>query len=194
MADALGAAHGQGLVHRDVKPANILLTASDIQNAHIYLCDFGLVKRLDSGPSLTKMDEIVGTIDYIAPEQIEGGTVDTRTDIYSLACVIYEMLAGVPPYQGQSDVSVLWSHFRDVPPPLRLALPEVPGDIEQLLKASMSKSPSDRPASAAEFAEALRSSAAEVKGARALGHRSAASTRSEILLANTQPGFSLDGT
>jgi serine/threonine protein kinase len=157
VGEALGAAHARGIVHRDVKPANVLLASSDLRTAHTYLCDFGLAKRLESGPSLTKMDEIVGTVDYIAPEQIEGGTVDARTDIYSLACVLYEMLLGQPPFQGHSHVAVLWSHLRDSPPALRASLPDVPEWLDALLQSSMAKSPGERPSNAAEFVAALRS-------------------------------------
>ena len=158
VGEALGAAHARGLVHRDVKPANVLLASTDLTTTHTYLCDFGLAKRVESGPSLTKMDEIVGTVDYIAPEQIEGGTVDARTDIYSLACVLYEMLAGQPPFQGNSDIAVLWSHLRDWPPALHTALPGVAAELDELLQSAMAKAPDDRPSSAAEFVAALRSS------------------------------------
>ena len=158
VGEALGAAHAHGLVHRDVKPANVLLASTDLTTTHTYLCDFGLAKRVESGPSLTKMDEIVGTVDYIAPEQIEGGTVDARTDIYSLACVLYEMLAGQPPFQGNSDIAVLWSHLRDWPPALHTALPGVAAELDELLQSAMAKAPDDRPSSAAEFVAALRSS------------------------------------
>ena len=158
VGEALGAAHVRGLVHRDVKPANVLLASLDLRTTHTYLCDFGLAKRVESGPSLTKMEEIVGTVDYIAPEQIEGGTVDARTDIYSLACVLYEMLVGQPPFQGNTDIAVLWSHLRDWPPALRTALPGAAAELDALLQSSMAKSPDDRPSTAAEFVAALRSS------------------------------------
>ena len=155
VAQALGAAHARGIVHRDVKPANILLATFDVSGVHTYLCDFGLAKRLDSGPSLTKMDEIVGTVDYIAPEQIESGTVDARTDMYSLGCVVYEMLVGHPPFQGSSDIAVLWSHMRDDPPSVRSERPELPRQLDEFLKSAMAKSPADRPSGSAEFLSGL---------------------------------------
>jgi len=155
VAAALGAAHSRGIVHRDVKPANILLASFDVSGIHSYLCDFGLAKRLESGPSLTKMDEIVGTVDYIAPEQIESGTVDARTDMYSLGCVVYEMLVGHPPFRGSSDIAVLWSHLRDDPPSVRTERPELPRELDELLRSAMAKSPADRPSGSAEFVRGL---------------------------------------
>ena len=97
VGSALDAAHARGLVHRDVKPANILVADDD----HAYLSDFGAVKELASGGT-TRTGSFVGTLEYSAPEQIEGGAVDARTDVYALACVLYECLAGAPPFHRPS--------------------------------------------------------------------------------------------
>ena len=112
IAGALDAAHRRGLVHRDVKPANVLLDEDD----HAYLTDFGITKQL-SGDS-TQTGQLVGTLDYIAPEQIRGEHVDGRTDCYSLACVLYEGLTGTPPFRRHSEPETLWAHMQEQPPPL----------------------------------------------------------------------------
>ena len=96
VADALDAAHAQGMIHRDVKPANILIDGRNGQE-HYYLSDFGITKIVSSGRSLTSTGQIVGTIDYIAPEQIQGKPVDGRADLYALGCVLYQCLTGVGP-------------------------------------------------------------------------------------------------
>src|SRR5438876_5907885 len=113
VGSALDAAHARGLVHRDVKPANILVAADD----HAYLSDFGAVKELASGGT-TRTGAFVGTLEYSAPEQIEGGAVDARTDVYALACVLYECLTGSPPFHSPSEVAVLNAHLHAKPPKL----------------------------------------------------------------------------
>jgi predicted ATPase len=113
IADALDAAHRRGLVHRDVKPPNILLD----EDEHAYLTDFGITKQL--GGASTDTGSVLGTLDYLAPEQIRGERVDGRTDAYALACVLYECLAGVPPFRRATDAETMWAHMRDEPAPLR---------------------------------------------------------------------------
>jgi serine/threonine protein kinase len=121
VASALDAAHERGLVHRDVKPANILLaTGLAGSDGHCYLCDFGLIKEVDSeqvASALTATDQFVGTIPYVAPEQIEGTAVDGRTDVYSLGCVLFHCLTGSVPFEGTSDVEVVFAHLGKPPPP-----------------------------------------------------------------------------
>ena len=112
VASALDAAHRRGLVHRDVKPANVLLD----EDGHVYLTDFGITKQL--GGASTDTGQMVGTLDYLAPEQIRGDPVDGRTDSYSLACVLYECLAGAPPFQRETEAETLWAHMQEQPAPL----------------------------------------------------------------------------
>jgi ABC-type branched-subunit amino acid transport system substrate-binding protein/DNA-binding beta-propeller fold protein YncE/predicted Ser/Thr protein kinase len=113
VAGALDAAHRRALVHRDIKPANVLLD----EDEHVYLTDFGITKQL--GGASTDTGRLVGTLDYLAPEQIRGDPVDGRTDCYSLACVLYECLAGKPPFHRATEAETMWAHMQDEPPPLR---------------------------------------------------------------------------
>jgi serine/threonine-protein kinase len=153
---ALEAAHARGLVHRDVKPANILVSDDD----RAYLSDFGVVKELASNGT-TRTGSFIGTIDYCAPEQIEGREVDARTDVYALACVLYECLAGTPPFHRPSEVAVLNAHLHAPPPKLTRAAPEVPPGLEHVIAKALSKSPLDRYASCGEFLSAARAAASE---------------------------------
>ena len=107
VASALDAAHGMALIHRDVKPGNVL-----IEGRRAYLTDFGLTKRSGGTKSgLTQAGELVGTIHYVAPEQIEGGDVDARTDVYSLACLLFHCLTGHVPFERETDVAVIYAHL-----------------------------------------------------------------------------------
>ncbi len=116
-------AHEKGLVHRDIKPSNVILTSED----HVYLTDFGLVKRVGTAAGLTAVDQMLGTVDYVAPEQIEGSEPDARGDVYSLACVLFEMLAGEPPFGAQKGgMAKMWAQVNADPPPLREQRPDVP--------------------------------------------------------------------
>lgn len=151
VGDALDAAHAQGVVHRDVKPANILIGPQ-----RCYLGDFGLTKRLDSGSNLTSVGQLVGTIDYVAPEQIEGGPLDARTDVYALGCVLYHCLAGTAPYQMESDVQVLFAHLKREPPPLSDKRPDLPRRLDEVIGRAMAKDKDDRPATCAELMRAAR--------------------------------------
>jgi serine/threonine protein kinase len=153
---ALDAAHARGLVHRDVKPANILVTADD----RAYLSDFGVVKELSSNGT-TRTGSFIGTIEYCAPEQIEGREVDARTDVYALACVLYECLAGTPPFHRPSEVAVLNAHLHAPPPKLSRTAPDVPPALEHVISKALSKSPLDRYARCGEFLNAARAAAAE---------------------------------
>lgn len=154
VAGALDAAHAQGVVHRDVKPANIL-----IGRQCCYLSDFGLTKRLDSRSNLTSVGQLVGTIDYVAPEQIEGGALDARTDVYALGCVLYHCLAGTAPYQMESDVQVLFAHLKRDPPPLSDARPDLPPGLDEVVARAMAKAKDDRFATCGELMRAARAAA-----------------------------------
>lgn len=147
-AAALDAAHKAGLVHRDVKPGNILLSNGNSDSRrHVYLTDFGLTKRTASATGVTTAGHFLGTLDYVAPEQIQGHDVDGRADVYALACVAYTMLAGHPPFDHDDDSAQLWAHMVEEPPLLRAERPEIPGSVEQAIRAGMAKQPDDRPSS-----------------------------------------------
>jgi len=156
IASALDAAHARGLVHRDVKPANILVGDGD----RAYLSDFGVVKEI-AGNGTTRTGSFVGTTEYCAPEQIEGRAVDARTDVYALACVLYECLTGEPPFHRDSEVAILNAHLRAPPPKLVKAAPELPQALDQVIAKALSKSPLDRYASCGELVAAARAAAAE---------------------------------
>jgi streptogramin lyase len=144
---ALDAAHDAGLVHRDVKPANILLGAHD----QVYLSDFGLASHALTGGGLTAPGGWVGTIDFIAPEQIRGEPVDGRADVYALGCVLHFALTGQVPYPRETDEARLWAHLHAASPePSRLA-PGVPAQLDEVVRRALEKRPHERPASAGEL-------------------------------------------
>jgi eukaryotic-like serine/threonine-protein kinase len=155
VASALDAAHRAGLVHRDVKPANILVDAREDRPDHVYLSDFG-VSKVMSSVGLTGTGMFVGTPDYSAPEQIQGRAVDGRTDQYALGCVTYQLLAGVLPFQGDHDMSVLRAHLSAPPPSLVSRMPDLPGAVDEILARAMAKTPERRYASCLDFTDALR--------------------------------------
>ncbi|HEX8133645.1 MAG TPA: serine/threonine-protein kinase, partial [Actinomycetes bacterium] len=146
VAGALDAAHARGLVHRDVKPSNILLApAAGGAGEYCYLCDFGLIKQTHTDADAgTATDQLVGSVPYVAPEQVEGGAVDGRTDVYSLGCAMFHCLAGSPPYQGQSDVEVVFAHLRGQPPPLSSRVAGLPPGLDRVLARAMARDKQDR--------------------------------------------------
>ena len=175
VADALHYAHGEGVVHRDVKPGNILLSGN-----HALVTDFGIAQALSRGeagvggeeaPSLltdvgsarrevaegrlTATGLMLGTPQYMSPEQASGGEVDSRSDIYSLGCVLYEILAGAPPHPGATTRTELLRMLREPPPPLRGSRPDIPELVEQMIARALAQAPELRFESAAEFARAL---------------------------------------
>jgi class 3 adenylate cyclase/ABC-type oligopeptide transport system substrate-binding subunit/streptogramin lyase/predicted Ser/Thr protein kinase len=155
VAEALDAAHAQGLVHRDVKPGNILVEEGD----RAFLADFGLAKHAATVNSLSREGAFSGTIDYIAPEQIEGGEVDGRADVYALACVLFESLTGRPPFERDTDVAVVFAHLKDPPPSLGALRPELPTELDLVLARGMAKDPDDRYRTAGELVADARSAA-----------------------------------
>jgi hypothetical protein len=159
IAGALDATHASGLVHRDVKPANILVTGDDGQG-HAYLSDFGVTKRVSAAGNLTRTGTWVGTPDYLAPEQIQDGQVDARTDVYSLGCVLYEMLTGAVPYPRRDYATKLWAHMKDPPPAPRVSRPELVERFDDVVAKATAKAPADRYASAGELADAVEAAVA----------------------------------
>lgn len=158
VAAALEAAHSHGLVHRDVKPGNILLDAAGGGDhpGHAYLCDFGLSKRALSVSALTSTGQFLGTLDYIAPEQIEARAVDGRTDEYALACSAFTMLTGQPPFVRDESVAVMWAQISAEPPTLTSRRPDLPAAVDEVMAKALAKVPTDRYATCPEFAVALR--------------------------------------
>jgi streptogramin lyase len=150
IAHALDAAHANGLVHRDVKPSNVLLD----ENEHVYLADFGLTRRLSDEASLRSDALAVGTPAYVAPEQLEGRTVDGRADVYSLGCLLYECLTGEPPFHGDSRLALAWAHLEQDPPRVTERRPELSEGVDAVVATAMAKDPAERFATCAELAAA----------------------------------------
>jgi hypothetical protein len=155
VAGALDAAHAAGLVHRDVKPGNILVH-EDESGEHAVVCDFGLARHVSSVSSLTGERGFVGTIDYVPPEQIEGGSVDARADEYSLGCVLFECLTGVRPFDRESELSVVFAHLNEPPPRATDANPELPSAFDAVFATALAKDPDERYGSCGELAAAAR--------------------------------------
>jgi YVTN family beta-propeller protein len=158
VADALDAAHAKGLVHRDVKPANILIASRPSRGAaeHSYLSDFGLTKRASSDSGITATGQFVGTIDYAAPEQFEGKPLDARTDIYSLACVLFECLTGEVPYRRDQDAALMYAHLMAPVPSATERNPGLPSAIDGVMATGMAKPAEDRFATVGDLVESAR--------------------------------------
>jgi Protein kinase domain len=154
VASALDAAHARGLVHRDVKPANVLLERRG-SGYHAYLTDFGLVKAMGAASGvLTRTGQWLGTPDFVAPEQIMGSGVDARTDVYSLGCVLFQVIAGKPPFERDTEVAKIYAHLQEPPPSLSAVRPDVPAKLDDVIGTALAKSPDDRYPSAGVFAAA----------------------------------------
>jgi WD40 repeat protein/tRNA A-37 threonylcarbamoyl transferase component Bud32 len=156
VASALDAAHARGLVHRDVKPSNVLLDtgARPDGSDNVYLADFGLTKRISEETGLGDDGHLIGTIDYVAPEQIAGEEIDGRADIYSLGCVLYECLVGQPPFRRDSDIAVVFAHLEEEPPVPSAGRPELPAALDAVVARALAKEPEQRYPSCREFARA----------------------------------------
>jgi Protein kinase domain len=162
VADGLDAAHAAGLVHRDVKPANILLDA----NLHPYLTDFGLTKQVASQSNATRTGVWLGSVNYAAPEQIESGPVDARTDVYSLGCVLFETLTRRLPYARDSEMAVMYAKVHEPPLLPGQVDPRLPREFDEVIHRALARNPEDRYPSAGDFG---RAATAAARGERATG-------------------------
>jgi serine/threonine protein kinase len=155
---ALDLAHRHSLVHRDVKPGNVLVEsgADEDDPDHVYLADFGITKHALSRTGLTPTGQFMGTIDYVAPEQIQGKTVDSRADIYSLGCVLYETLTGQVPFVKDIDAAVLWAHVEESAPRPSTVVPGLPSTIDDVIERALAKDPADRFPTCRELTAAAR--------------------------------------
>ena len=166
VGSALDAAHQRGLIHRDVKPANVLIASGEC-----YLTDFGLTKRAtpsDVSAALTRTGQFLGTVDYVAPEQIEGAEIDGRVDVYALTCMLHECLTGSRPFPKDSELAIISAHLRDPPPRPTELRPELPAAIDDVVATGMAKAPADRYSTCAELLAAARG-ALEAAGPEARG-------------------------
>ncbi len=157
-ARALDAAHRKGLVHRDVKPGNLLIErgSDEADPDHVYLADFGITKHAMSRSGLTSTGQFLGTIDYVAPEQIRGTSVLGLADQYSLGCVLYECLTGRVPFEKDLDAAIIWAHVEETPTMPTILRPELPREIDEVFGRVLAKRPDERYGSCREFVEAAR--------------------------------------
>jgi serine/threonine protein kinase len=152
VADGLEALWAAGMVHRDIKPGNILLDSAE----NAYITDFGLAKD-SQGTALTRPGQALGSMDYMAPEQIRGEQVTAATDIYALGCVMFECIEGQPPFADRGGMQVLWAHLREEPPdPTR---DDISPKFAQALKVALRKQPSERPGTSTAYARLLSQAA-----------------------------------
>jgi predicted Ser/Thr protein kinase len=182
VAQALDAAHAAGLVHRDVKPANILISTSRGRD-HVYLSDFGLSRHVQGSHGLTGTGAFLGTIDYVAPEQARGERVDARTDVYSLGCVLFQALTGTVPYPLDNDLAKLYAHDVKPPPSVLERAPDLPATFDPVLARAMAKDPDERYLSAGDLGRAALAAAAGASLSRA--ERSVAAGEAAPLRADT---------
>jgi serine/threonine-protein kinase len=164
VASALDAAHGHGLVHRDVKPGNILVRRPGLGDEQPFLCDFGIGKPVETPSALTVTGQLVGTVDYVAPEQIDGAQADRRADVYSLGCVLFECLTGETPFARESPLATLWAHIRDRARPVTELRPELGAAFDDVVATALAKSPDERFSSCGELTSAARDAISSERG------------------------------
>lgn len=155
IGNGLDAIHAAGLIHRDVKPANVLLSGDDGAE-HAYITDFGVARNVATESGLTQTGRFVGTLDYVAPEQISGGAIDARVDVYALGCLLFKLLTGEVPFPKDGEAAKLFAHLNDPPPAPSLYVPEVSMALDDVVIRAMSKSPDDRYPSAGDLGRAAR--------------------------------------
>ena len=177
VAEALDAAHASGLVHRDVKPGNILIRGDEA-----FVCDFGLARHVSSVSSLTSERGFVGTIDYVPPEQIQGGALDGRADVYSLGCVLFECLTGARPFQADSDLTTLFGHLNEPPPRVSDHKPNLPETVDEVIARALAKDPNDRFSTCGELIAAADAGLAGRSLRRARRRRGAVAAGGAVLL------------
>jgi Protein kinase domain len=193
VGNGLDAIHAAGLVHRDVKPANVLLAGGDGKE-HAYITDFGVARNVSTESGLTQTGRFVGTLDYVAPEQISGGSVDARADVYALGCLLFKLLTGEVPFPKDGEAARLYAHLNDPPPAPSLYAAGVPMALDDVVVRAMSKQPGDRYPSAGDLG---RAAVAALSGSRpdlpehtvATG---AAATREAETIEQTAPTRRLD--
>ncbi|HEX6665865.1 MAG TPA: serine/threonine-protein kinase [Solirubrobacterales bacterium] len=189
IGNGLDAIHAAGLVHRDVKPANVLL-GGDEAEAHAYITDFGVARNVATQSGLTQTGRFVGTLDYVAPEQISGGEIDARVDVYALGCLLYKLLTGEVPFPRDGEAARLYAHLHDPPPAPSLYVPEVSMALDDVVGRAMSKPAGDRYPSAGDLG---RAAAAALSGTavaipeRTVATGAAATRESEIVAPPTPP-------
>jgi serine/threonine protein kinase len=155
IGNGLDAIHAAGLIHRDVKPANVLL-AGEAGVEHAYITDFGVARNVATESGLTQTGRFVGTLDYVAPEQISGGAIDARVDVYALGCLLFKLLTGEVPFPREGEAARLYAHLNDPPPAPSLYVPEVSMALDDVVIRAMSKEPDDRHPSAGDLGRAAQ--------------------------------------
>lgn len=155
IGNGLDAIHAAGLIHRDVKPANVLLSGGE-GGDHAYITDFGVARNVSTESGLTQTGRFVGTLDYVAPEQISGGAIDARVDVYALGCLLFKLLTGEVPFPKEGDAARLFAHLNDPPPAPSLYVSEVSMALDDVVIRAMSKSPDDRYPSAGDLGRAAQ--------------------------------------
>ncbi len=183
VGNGLDAIHAAGLVHRDVKPANVLLSGEEGAE-HAYITDFGVARNVATQSGLTQTGRFVGTLDYVAPEQISGGPLDARVDVYALGCLLYKLLTGQVPFPREGEAARLYAHLNDPPPAPSLYVPAVPMALDDVVIRAMSKQPGDRYPSAGDLgraAEAALGGAPVAIPERTVATGAAATVESEVV-------------